>query len=78
MCNVGALITNGLNRLGDLSDEPDELFSTQYVGQDPWYFHLIHLLVGKGMNSEFSRTSYEWYQDWKSGSSRVTKKTPSE
>lgn len=31
MCSVGALITNGLIRLGDLSDEPEESFTAEYV-----------------------------------------------
>ena len=28
MCNVNALITNGLLRLSELADEPEEFFTT--------------------------------------------------
>lgn len=41
MCNVGALITNGLIRLGDLSDEPEELFSAEYVSLHLVIYHQL-------------------------------------
>lgn len=31
LCNVQALITNGLLRLGELADEPEESFTYEYV-----------------------------------------------
>jgi hypothetical protein len=37
LCNVQALLTNGLLRLGEQADEPDESFTTEWVQ----YSHLI-------------------------------------
>lgn len=29
LCNVSSIVTNGLLRMGDLADEPEESFSTE-------------------------------------------------
>jgi hypothetical protein len=31
LCNIKALLTNGLLRIGDQADEPDEAFTAEYV-----------------------------------------------
>jgi len=31
LCNVQALLTNGLLRLGELAEEPEETFTAEYV-----------------------------------------------
>jgi hypothetical protein len=31
LCNVQALLTNGILRLGEQADEPDEVYTTEYI-----------------------------------------------
>lgn len=35
---MNALITNGILRLGELADEPEESFSAEYA-----FYHLFHI-----------------------------------
>jgi hypothetical protein len=39
LCNVGALLTNGILRLGEQADEPEEFFTAEYVQLTPLIFH---------------------------------------
>lgn len=36
LCNVNALITNGILRLGELADEPEEAFTSEYAPLNPY------------------------------------------
>jgi hypothetical protein len=39
LCNLDALIKNGLLRMGELADDPEESFTAQYV----FFFSFSHL-----------------------------------
>lgn len=44
LCNVNALITNGILRLGELADEPEEAFTSEYAPLNSYDITWILLL----------------------------------
>lgn len=68
LCNVNALITNGILRLGELADEPEEAFTSEYAPLNPYDITWIFLFwIGSGENTKFSKPFWIWFLGSKNG-----------
>ena len=56
LCNIHALINNGILRLGDLADHPEESFSAEYRLSKPVNRPTFVLMfdAGRGMSTKYS------------------------
>ena len=59
------LLTNGILRLGELADQPEELFTTEFVGVIPQSVLPLTVLTitGNNVNTECFGPSYRWSLD---------------
>jgi hypothetical protein len=77
MCNMQVLITNGLLRMGEQADEPEESFTYEcvfvLVVTESEANSFITISAGKGGNIEYSEPCFERYLGWRNDSLRGLK-----
>jgi hypothetical protein len=59
LCNVQALLTNGLLRLGELAEEPDESFTAECAHYSLLHLPFLILATDKDENTAYLGCSYK-------------------
>jgi hypothetical protein len=62
MSNIQVLITNGVLRMGELADQPEETFTAELVAFRVSLHHLINeSFAGREENTACLQNCYRWY-----------------